>query len=46
MSTYTTLKSRLGVDLKDIDMLVIGTGDDMNPDENLITEQVNKWNLI
>lgn len=46
MSTYTTLKSRMGVSLEDIDMLVIGTGDDMNPDENFITDQVNKWNLI
>jgi hypothetical protein len=27
-------------------MLVIGTGDDMNPNENFITDKVNKWNLI
>lgn len=46
LSTYTTLKSRLGIKLEDIDMLVIGTGDDMTPDENFIADQVNKWNLI
>lgn len=46
LSTYTTLRSRLGVKVEDIDMLVIGTGDDMNPNENFITDKVNKWNLI
>lgn len=46
LSTYTTLRSRLGVKLEDIDMLVIGTGDDMNPDEKYLADDVNKWNLI
>lgn len=45
-STYTTLRSRLGVKLQDIDMLIIGTGDDMTPDNNIITQNVNRWNLI
>lgn len=45
-STYTTLRSRLGIRLEDIDMLIIGTGDDMTPDHNIIADNVNKWNLI
>ena len=45
-ATYTTLRSRLGITLQDIDILIIGTGDDMTPDNNIITEHVNKWGLI
>lgn len=45
-TTYTTLKSRLGVNLEDMDVLILGTGDDFNPNQNLIAKNVNKWNLV
>lgn len=45
-TTYTLLRSRLGITLDDIDLLVIGTGDDNNPGSNLIAKTVNKWSLI
>lgn len=46
ITTYTTLKSLLGIDASDIDMLILGTGDDYNISDNLTAEKVNDWNLV
>lgn len=45
VTTYTTLRSKLGLEAKDIDMFIIGTGDDYTS-LKCTAEQVNKWNLI
>jgi hypothetical protein len=45
VTTYTTLRSELGIEAKDIDMFIIGTGDDYKCCD-VDTEGMNKWNLI
>ena len=45
VTTYTTLRSKLGIEAKDIDMFVIGTGDDYTSNKCTVN-QMNKWNLI
>lgn len=45
VSTYTTLHNELGVEPKDIDMFVIGTGN-FTSGENYTAEQVNKWSIL
>ena len=45
VSTYTTLHNELGVEPKDIDMFVIGTGN-FTSGENYTAEQVNKWTIL
>lgn len=45
VTTYTTLRSEMGLSPKDIDMFIIGTGDDYKCTD-VDTEAMNKWNLI
>lgn len=45
ITTYTTLRSELGIEAKDIDMFIIGTGDDYCCDK-LTADEMNKWNLL
>ena len=45
VTTYTTLQAELGVEPKDIDMLVIGTGDDTKCNFETY-EDVNKWSIL
>lgn len=45
ISTYATLRSNLGVEPKDIDMFVIGTGNFKNS-KHFTVEQVNKWSSL
>jgi len=45
VTTYTTLRSELGLEAKDIDMFIIGTGDDYKCCK-VDTEGMNKWTLI
>ena len=45
ISTYTTLHNELGVEPKDIDMFVIGTGN-FTSAENYSAEEVNKWSIL
>lgn len=42
VTTYTTLRSELGIQAKDIDMFVIGTGDDCST-SIYQAKDVNKW---
>lgn len=45
ITTYTTLRSELGIEAKDIDMFVIGTGDDYSC-EPLTVDDMNNWTLL
>ncbi len=45
ITTYTTLKTRLGVNIEDIDMFIIGTGDDLTFPE-YSAEDVTNWTAI
>lgn len=45
VTTYTTLRSKLGIEAKDIDMFIIGTGDDYCSAKCTVN-QMNKWNVI
>ena len=45
VTTYTTLRSELGIEAKDIDMFIIGTGDDYTCCK-VNTEEMNRWTLI
>lgn len=42
VTTYTTLRSELGIQAKDIDMFVIGTGDDCST-AMYSAKDINKW---
>lgn len=45
ITTYTTLKTRLGINIEDIDMFIIGTGDDCaHPTET--AEEVTNWTAV
>ena len=45
VSTYTTLHNELGVEPKDIDMFVIGTGNFTSADD-WTADEVNKWTIL
>lgn len=45
VTTYTTLRSELGIKPEDIDMFIIGTGDDYNSCK-VDVESMNRWTLI
>lgn len=45
ITTYTTLRSELGIEPKDIDMFIIGTGDDYSCDP-LTVDEMNNWTLL
>ena len=45
VTAYTTLRSELGIAPKDIDMFIIGTGDDYKCCD-VDTEGMNKWTLL
>ena len=45
ITTYTTLKTRMGVNPEDMDVFIIGTGDDCaHPEET--AEEVTKWTAV
>lgn len=45
ISTYTTLHNELGVEPKDIDMFVIGTGNFINKND-YTAKDISKWNIL
>ena len=45
ISTYTTLHNELGVEPKDIDMFVIGTGNFVNK-KDYTAEDISKWSIL
>lgn len=45
ISTYTTLHNELGVEPKDIDMFVIGTGNFVNK-KDYTAKDISKWNIL
>lgn len=45
ITTFTCLRSELGLKPQDIDIFVIGTGDDYQP-KDISAKEINKWNYM